>query len=188
MHYGVNDGSVGHLVNGAATDAMYRQAYREPAAQALHWNITGFLGHVRVMTGFGALPIDKVLVNDPIVTTTGRKLLVHKVRKMGLDRDFLIRHPEAQPVFIPRNAFGGGFPERDMHVSPAQEFTFANGGSLQERRRAVDLIGTGSIVREARGSLTYYSLELSEPASIMAEGVAAYCPVSKPSRHDEDDD
>lgn len=159
-----------------AEQSVGSTAYRQPASEAINWTFPGFLGNVRVLTDVGALPIDRLHVNDPIVTTTGRTLHVARISKIGLDRDFLIRHPEAQPILIPKDAFSRGFPKQDMLVSPGQEMTVPSGDLQNERVRASEIIGTNSVVRAPQGLLNYYVLELGEPAYIYAEGVPVFVP------------
>jgi hypothetical protein len=162
--------------------------YRQPAAEAINWTLPGFLGKVRILTTFGAVPVGGLRVNDPIRTTAGRTLLVERIRPIALDRDFLIRHPDAQPILIPMNTFAPKFPEQDMLVSPRQEMTVEIEGVRHERLKAKDILGFNAVIRAPRGLLTYYTFELSEPAFIYAEGIPVFIPVIPPALHDVDED
>jgi hypothetical protein len=170
------------------TSSLGRPPYRQPAAKAINWTLPGFMGKVRILTTFGAAPVECLRVNDPIRTTAGRTLLVKRIRQIALDRDFLIRHPEAQPILIPMKTFAEKFPEQDMLVSPRQEMTVEIEGVLHERLNAKDIIGFNSVVRAPHGLLTYYTFEMSEPGFVYAEGVPVFIPAIPPALYDEDEE
>ena len=156
------------------------------ASEATRWSLPGFLGKARVQTTFGLLPLEALRVNDPIVTATGRSLAVRRVRRIGLDRDFLLRHPNAQPIQIVANAFGPGVPAQDILVSPAQELVLHGGGSPRSVK-VQDLSGF-SAVRAPQGTLTYFSFDLSEPAQVRVEGIGVNIPALSQDRRDPDED
>lgn len=159
----------------------------QPTTRAAAWAIPGFLGKVRVLTAFGALPIEALRVNDPIRTVTGRNLSVQRIKRIGLDDDFLVRHPEAHPIKIATGAFAHGFPEQDMLISPAQELTVALGNLPPQRMRAGDIKGNSSVVRAPQETLIYYSFELGEAAYVYVEGLPVLIPLSLSAQQDEED-
>lgn len=158
-----------------------------PTPRNAAWTVPGFLGQARVMTPFGALPIEVLRVNDPIRTVTGRILYVRRIQRVGLDDAFLERHPEAQPIKIATDAFAPGFPEQDVFLSPGQELSLAMGSMPMQRVRAGDIKGNRNVSCAPQEALVYYSIELSESAYVNVEGLPALI-LSTPSVQQDDED
>ncbi len=141
----------------------------EPDAP-VEWNLPGFLGKARVGTAFGDLPIEALRVRDDIRTATGALVRVEWIDKLHLDEDFLAKHPSAQPIRIPANAFGQGRPMTEMTVSPCQMLSpdahvasrFVSARDLCAQSRAHRVHSTG---------LTYYRFHCGAPATVRMEGV-----------------
>ncbi|WP_431299225.1 Hint domain-containing protein [Tabrizicola sp. BL-A-41-H6] len=141
----------------------------EPDAP-VEWNLPGFLGKTRVGTAFGDLPIEALRVRDDIRTATGALVRVEWIDKLHLDEDFLTKHPSAQPIRIPANAFGQGRPMTEMTVSPCQMLSpdahvasrFVSGRDLCAQSRAHRAQSTG---------LTYYRFHCGAPVTVRMEGV-----------------
>ena len=140
--------------------------------QTAKWTCPGFLGKTRILTDFGALPIEALRTNDPIVTGVGRVMRVRRIRKIGLDRHVLAQTPDAQPVRIMADAFGPGLPKQDMLLSPAQELTVRIQNFPPRRLRAGEIRGTGAVMRAPATALVYYAFELEEEAVAYAEGIS----------------
>ena len=138
--------------------------------ETIDWNIPGFLGRVRVGTAFGDLPIEALRLRDEIRTSSGRLARVQWIDKLHLDDDFLSKHPSAQPIRIPANAFGTGRPMKDLTVSPRQEVSpdvhvasgFKSAVDLCSRTRAHRVLTTG---------VTYYRFHCGEPVAVCVEGM-----------------
>lgn len=136
----------------------------------VEWNLPGFTGQVRIGTAFGDLPIEALRVRDEIRTASGAFAPVRWIDKLHIDEDFVHRHPSAQPICIPANAFGIGRPMKDMTVSPCQQVCvdahvasrFQPAAKLRLMTRAHRLPPEG---------LTYYRFHCGSPTTVRAEGV-----------------
>lgn len=172
---------------GRLAPAAEAVANRHSRSETVDWTLPGFLGRVRIQTAFGQLPIEALRVNDPVLTTTGRKLLVRRVKRLGLDPDFLKQHPDAHPILISTNAFGPGLPQQDLLVSPAQVLTVRMADMPPKPMKARD-IGACAVVRAIQSTAIYYSFELSEPAYVLAEGIPVLVPGYQAAPQEDDDD
>jgi len=84
-------------------------------------------------------------------TSDGRFLKVQVVDEIRLDRRFLLTHPEAQPVTIPRDVFAPHSPNRDVRLSGAQVIKTPGRMDQADGKTAHDLIGQRRIRREQTG-------------------------------------
>lgn len=159
----------------------------QPAAQTPTWTLPGFLGQSRIMTAFGALPIEALRVNDPIRTVSGRILYVRRIQRVELGDGFLGRHPEAQPLRIASDAFAPGLPEQDVFLSPGQELSVAFGKSAAQSVRAGDIKGNAAVASAPQDALVYYSIELREAAHVYIEGMAVLIPATPSVQTDDED-
>jgi hypothetical protein len=158
-----------------------------PVAGKVTWALPGFTGKTRIRTAFGELPIEALRVNDSILTTQGRVLQVERIDRIRLDRTFLLRHAEAQPVQILAHALGCGLPQRDLLVSPGQELLATIGNSPARQMRAGE-ITRNYAVSVPHGALAYYIFELSAPAFVYAEGIPVLIPLRPPVPEDVEED
>ncbi len=159
----------------------------QSGAKSFDWTVPGFLGRTLIRTTFGEVPVEFLRVNDPIVTSSGRVLPVRHIDRINLDREFLVRHPEAQPVRICAHAFGPNLPQHDLIISPGQSVTVATRNSLPHGTKAKDLKGNGSVIAAVYGRLTYHILDLGEPATVFAEGIPVLVPNRPQIASDEDE-
>ncbi|AXI55753.1 hypothetical protein C1J05_15690 [Sulfitobacter sp. JL08] len=135
------------------------------------WSLPGFFGKCRIMTSFGKLPIEALRKRDPVKTLSGEYLEVTWVDKIQLDEDFLLHHPQAQPVFIPRNGLGSLQPETNMLVSPAQRLKEPGRVGREALKPASELVGRTSATRLPHSGFTYYVFHCEKPAVINVEGI-----------------
>lgn len=145
---------------------------RDEEPGVVDWNLAGFGGRVRVGTTFGDLPIEALRVRDEVRTASGKTVRVQWVDRLHLDEDFLTKHPSANPIRIPANAFGIGRPMQDMMVSPQQEIS-PDAHLASRFKTAVDLCSQAQAHRLRTAGLTYYRFHCGEPAVIRVEGVWA---------------
>jgi hypothetical protein len=157
-------------------------------ARKAAWTLPGFSGKTRIRTAFGDLPIEALRVKDLIRTTQGRMLQVQRIDLIGLDRAFLLRHTEAQPIQILAHALGRDLPLRDMLVSPGQELVVTIGNHPSRRMKAGEITGIPAVAPAFHGVLTYFTFELSEPAFVYAEGIPVLIPVRPAVPEDDEDD
>jgi len=134
------------------------------------WNLPGFAGNVRVGTDFGDLPIEALRIRDGIRTASGRIARVRWIDKIHLDADFMRRHPGAQPVRIPANAFGVGKPLQDMTVSPCQEVC-SDAHVASRFLLASQLVSQSRAHRLQTAGVTYYRFHCGDPVVVRCEGV-----------------
>jgi hypothetical protein len=152
------------------------------------WTLPGFLAGTRIRTAFGELPVEALRANDPIVTTRGRVLTLQRIRRIGLDRGFLLGQPAAQPVCIAAGTLGRGLPARDLLVSPGQMLLMAPVGQPARQVSAGQMAGNPQIAQVLRGCVTYFTLEFAEAAFVYAEGVAVLVPQRAVAEQEEEDE
>jgi hypothetical protein len=165
-----------------------RTGDRPAPARKTPWTLPGFSGKTRIRTAFGDLPIEALRVKDLIRTTQGRMLQVQRIDRIGLDRAFLLRHTEAQPIQILAHALGRDLPLRDMLVSPGQELVVTIGNHPSRRMKAGEITGIPAVAPAFHGVLTYFTFELSEPAFVYAEGIPVLIAVRPAEPEDDEDD
>ena len=126
-----------------------------------------FAAGTLIATPDGEVPVETLKPGDAVLTASGE---ARPVRWLGFRHVDLTRHPEparAQPIRIRMNAFGEGWPRRDLFVSPAH--AVLHDGVLIP---AELLINGGSIVREVRWrAVTYYHVELDTHDILLSENL-----------------
>lgn len=146
---------------------------------AVGWHLQGFCAQSKVLTSFGALPIEALRRNDPLKTHDGRFLKVTWVDKYMFDHDFLDAHPEAQPVRIPMGAIGPRLPHCDMLVSPAQLVQTSAHHGRPSFRPAVEALGARSISRKPVSCMTYFLFACQEDCAVNIDGIWCQIPKSQ---------
>ncbi len=147
-----------------------------PAEPEKSWSLPGFGAKSRVLTAFGSVPLEALRRRDPVRTFDGRFLEVDYVDEIRFDRRFLINHPEAQPILVPRGALGGGMPETDLFVSEAQKLRVMDRMTAGTGIPAGEMIGRSGIMRKSHGYFTYYTFHCSEPCFVNIDG--AWCHIA----------
>lgn len=140
-------------------------------AEPKTWNFKGFGPKSRVLTSFGYVPLEALRRRDPIKCFDGRFLEVDFVDEIRLDRRYLIDHPEAQPILVPRDSLGASRPIADMFVSGAQPLRSTDRTSDACSVTAEDMIGRAGIMRKSHGYFTYYRFHCGEPCVAQIDGV-----------------
>ena len=135
------------------------------------WSLPGFGAGAKVMTSFGAVPVEALRRRDPVRTHAGTFLDVQYVDEIKLDRRFLLTHPEAQPVFIPRGAMGAQSPNRHMLLSGVQKVRSPGRFDQSGGVAAEDMIGRGGIARKSHGYFTYYVFHCGAPCTVNVDGL-----------------
>ena len=147
-------------------------APRKPASvEPLVWNLPGFSTGARVMTSFGLVPVQALRRNDPVKTHCGKFVDVKHVDEIKLDRRFLLTHPEAQPVFLPRGCLGASSPNQNMLVSPAQKIRSPGRFDKSAGQPSEEFIGRGGVARKTHGYFTYYVFHCGGPYTVNVDGV-----------------
>lgn len=188
MQYGQPDGTPIATFIGRCEPSGVRIGDGPPGTEKATWTLPGFSGKTRIRTAFGELPIEALRVKDPIRTTQGRMLQVQRIDRIGLDRTFLLRHSEAQPIQILAHALGRDLPQRDMLVSPGQELLATIGNRPSRQMKAGEITGIPAVAPAFQGVLAYYTFELSEPAFVYAEGIPVLIPLRPPVTDDDEED
>lgn len=149
----------------------------EPPVVEKTWDFEGFGPKARILTSFGYVPMEALRRRDPIKTFDGRFLEVELVDEIRLDRRYLIDHPEAQPIRLPKNSVGGAGPNTDLYVSGAQKLRSTD--RTNESVIAEDMIGRAGIMRKSHGYFTYYRFHCGEPCTVQIDGL--WCEISGPA-------
>ena len=167
---------------------IQEQAKQIPAAEILEpdprdvrdWSIPGFGAGARIQTSFGLVPVEALRRGDPIKTNGGRFLKVQYVDQIRLDRGFLLNHSEAQPVTIPKDAFGVSCPNQSIRLSGAQVVKLPSSFDNGRGKAAHDLIGQRNISRDLSGYFTYYVFHCGEPCTVCIDGLWVEIAVRNP--------
>lgn len=165
----------------AKTKAIPEESHwkKEPVAEQV-WSIPGFGTGARVQTSFGLVPVELLRVGDPLKTKAGHFLKVAYVDKIRLDRRFLLTHPEAQPITIPKDAFGAGSPCKNMCLSGAQEIVQPDRFDQKMGTRASSFVGQRRIARNLSGYFDYFVFHCIEPCTVCVNGIWASIKPSTP--------
>jgi autotransporter passenger strand-loop-strand repeat protein len=127
-----------------------------------------FAAGTRIETARGAVAVESLAPGDEALTQDGRSLSVTWVGHRRVD---LARHPApdaVQPVRISPHAFGPGMPARPLLLSP-DHAVYAEGVLIPVKH----LTNGRSIRQITLSEVTYYHVELTEHAVILAEGLPA---------------
>lgn len=138
------------------------------------WTLPGLCWNARVMTSFGALPVQVLRKFDPLRVADGSVARIAFVDQIQLDEGFLHAYPDAQPVLIRAGALGQGLPTQDVLVSPHQKISIQGANFSAELRLARDLLGRPGILRRPQTMLTYYLFHCGHPAQVSAEGLSVH--------------
>ena len=139
-----------------------------------NWTLPGLCWNARVITSFGALPVQVLRKFDPLRLADGSVARVAWVDKIQLDEGFLQAYPDAQPVLIRAGALGPGQPTQDIQVSPHQKISVQGANFASELRLARDLLGRPGILRQPQTILTYYLFHCGQPTKASVEGLSLH--------------
>ena len=145
----------------AAPDTNIRGIAFAPTAQC-------FAAGTRILTARGEVPVEALIVGDEVVTVEGATLPIHWIGTRHVD---CMRHSAPQsilPVRVAADAFGPGLPARSLDLSP-DHAVFAADVLIPVKH----LINGRSVMQTTVPEVTYYHIELSKHAVILAEGLPA---------------
>lgn len=135
------------------------------------WSLPGFFGKSKIQTSFGNLPIEALRRRDQLKTITGSYVEVEWVDQIKLDMEFLEQHPEAQPIYIPKNSFGATLPNQNMLLSPAQTLKTTGPIGDDDLQFAMALTSRPHISRMPHTGFTYYLFHCGAPAVVNVDGL-----------------
>lgn len=145
---------------------------REPTnVTTMPWSLPGFGTGARVSTAFGYVPVEVLRLRDPVKTRDGRFLAVKHVDTIRLDRRFLLTHPDAQPIEIPKNALAMNVPNQTILVSGKQRLFPPRHYDQRSGTLALDFVGIGRVQRKFHGYFTYYVFHCGEPCTASIDGL-----------------
>lgn len=148
------------------------EADEEPAVETdVPWSLPGFGPGARVATGFGPVPVEVLRLRDPVKTRDGRFLPVKHIDTIRLDRRFLLTHPDAQPVEIPKHGLAQNIPNRDVLMSGAQKIRLPGHLDQSVGKVAKDCAGLGRVQRKYQGYFNYHIFHCGEPCVVSIDGL-----------------
>ncbi|HTI00055.1 MAG TPA: Hint domain-containing protein [Acidisoma sp.] len=127
-----------------------------------------FAEGTRIETARGAVAVESLAPGDEALTQDGRSLSVTWIGHRRVD---LARHPvpeAVQPVRISPHAFGQNMPARPVLLSP-DHAVYAEGVLIPVKH----LVNGSSVRQIALSEVTYFHVELTEHAVILADGLPA---------------
>jgi hypothetical protein len=127
-----------------------------------------FMPGTRIRTPSGEVPVERLAVDDLVLTPTGEAIRVRWIGRQTVSRRFL--DELRLPVCVKAGALADAVPSRDLHLSPDHAL-FIDGVLIQ----AGSLVNGTSIVRSHDGPpvFTYYHVEVDDHALILAENTPA---------------
>jgi len=135
---------------------------------ALTETVTCFRAGTRLRTPDGEVAVERLAVGDAVLTADG---VVRPVTWIGHRRVDCVRHREPArvcPVRIAAHAFAPGCPARELFLSPD------HGVFVDDVLIPVKYLINGTTVRQVPAEIvTYYHVELSSHAILLAEGLPA---------------
>lgn len=142
-----------------------------PVATQMAWSLPGFGQGARVVTGFGNVPVEALRLRDPVKTRDGRFLPVKHIDTIRLDRRFLLTHPDAQPVEIPKHSLAQNAPTRDVLMSGEQKIRLPGQINQTIGKPAKVFAGLGRVQRKYQGYFTYYVFHCGEACVASVDGL-----------------
>lgn len=135
------------------------------------WSLPGFGAGARVATSFGHVPVEALRRRDPVRTRDGRFLMIEYIDTVRLDRRFLLTHPDAQPISIPKGGLAAGIPNQNVLVSGCQKIRSSGRFDQVSGRSAADYVGRANVARKLHGYFTYYVFHCGEPCTVDVNGM-----------------
>ena len=135
------------------------------------WFIPGFGAGARVATSFGHVPVEALRCRDEIRTREGCFLRIQHIDTIRLDRRFLLTHPDAQPIAIPKNGLAPDVPNQNILVSGSQKIGSPKQFDQISGRMASEYVGQTNIMRKNHGYFTYYVFHCGEPCTASVDGL-----------------
>ena len=84
---------------------------------------------------------------------------------------FLLTHPDAQPIVIPRGGLAEAIPNQAILVSGSQKIGSPGRFDQGHSRLASDYVGRGNVARKHHGYFTYYVFHCGERCTVNVSGL-----------------
>jgi ELWxxDGT repeat protein len=125
-----------------------------------------FVEGTRIATPLGERPVENLQVGDEVLTTDGQVRKIIWLGQRWLDCAHHRQPDEIRPIRICADAFAPAQPHRDVLLSP-DHAVFVEGVLIPVRY----LVNGVTIRQESPSAVTYFHVELSEHAVLLAEGL-----------------
>ncbi len=168
------ESSVSSMLQRVSAECVSRTESTPVPSQAIKpsfWSLPGFGAGASVLTAFGHVPIELLRLGDPIKTRGGEFFKVKHVDAVRLDRRFLLTHPEAQPIAIPKNGLDANIPNQTTLVSSRQKIRAPSQFSRTIGKTASYYVGRGCIARKYHGYFTYHVFHCGKPCTVNVNGL-----------------
>ena len=139
--------------------------------QQRKWVLPGFFGKSKIQTSFGSLPIEALRCRDQVRTVDGSFVAVEWVDQIKLDVAFLELHPEAHPIYVPKDTFGKSRPSQNMLLSPAQLVKVSGLTGDEKLHPALALTSRPQVSRMPHSGFTYYLFHCGKPVTVNVDGI-----------------
>lgn len=167
------DNQAGKVRSSILPNPARARARRSAPTPKLVWDMPGFGPMTRISTTFGDVPAQALRVRDTVRTRTGECLQIQWLDRIILNEDFMLRHPQANPILIRASALSAGLPGRDVMVSPGQAVCFKAHAGTGDFKAAGTLTGRPNILRKPEPIITYTLFHCGRPAEVKVEGIWA---------------
>ncbi|MEP2145341.1 MAG: Hint domain-containing protein [Paracoccaceae bacterium] len=148
-----------------------KQETESPAPSQEKWILPGFFAKSKIQTSFGNLPIEALRRRDQVRTVNGTFVEVKWIDQIKLDVAFLELHPEAHPIFVPKNTFGKSMPNQNMLLSPAQPVKVSGMIGSDKLHSALSLTSRPQVSRMPHSGFTYYLFHCGKPVTVNVDGL-----------------
>lgn len=135
------------------------------------WSLPGFGAGASVLTAFGHVPVELLRRGDAIKTRDGAFLKITHIDSVRLDRRFLLTHPEAQPIAIPKDGLNANIPNQTTLMSSRQQIRTPGQFGRASVKTASDYVGRSSIARKYHGYFTYHVFHCGVPCIVSVNGM-----------------
>jgi len=134
--------------------------------------IDGIVTGMRVDTPLGEVPVEELVVGDPVLVAGGRVRRITWIGRVELLPDDPARYARLRPVRLAAGALGPGCPRRDLLVGPEQPVRLDDEG--RPVLAVVRLLANMASIRRAPVNVpvTFVQIALAEPACLLVEGAA----------------
>lgn len=140
-----------------------------------------FCSYTQIRTISGDVSVQDLNIGDIVITSTGEEKPIKWIGRKNIRLKGNVLDKKVTPVRIKRHALGDNLPTRDLFVSPAHGIAFdvkTRDIFFQEKYkrvmvRAGDLINETTIFQDPMHAFTYWHIELSEHALLIANGALA---------------
>lgn len=133
--------------------------------------IAGLAAWTRVASSFGEIPVGLLRPHDMVRTADGTFAEIRAIRRIPLDADFLLYHPDLRPVRVPAGALSRMRPAAEAVFAPDQPIVLIGREGATRTVRARALIGQKGADWAHVDDVVFYQIDCGRPVELLSEGL-----------------